>query len=217
MLALAWQARGHRRLDPRSDSDFKQARVVMRAVEFAQCLCIPGALGFEWVVSGWAAAPTPSLTKSLNERELRAILGPVPEGEGAARRQAQVGAPGAVRPPPARCLPAVARRHAPPLGLSARARTLRRWCGYILLEPDAELQYSTETKELTFVLNAGFYGTNMDFVEGCPPPDTPNDLGKNPRFEIVAREWLSRKGSAQVITEARAFGHSGLCLDFRAR
>ena len=44
----------------------------MRAVEFARCLCIPGALGFEWV-----GDRANTLTKSLNEPELRAILGPV--------------------------------------------------------------------------------------------------------------------------------------------
>ena len=91
-----------------------------------------------------------------------------------------------------------------------RAGVLCRWCGYILLEPEAELQYSTETKELTFNLNAGYYGTNMDFVKGCPPPDAPDALGKNPRFDIVTRKWLSRMG-AEVITEARALGHFGLC------
>ena len=46
--------------------------MVMRAVEFARCLCIPGALGFEWV-----GDRANTLTKSLNEPELRAILGPV--------------------------------------------------------------------------------------------------------------------------------------------
>ena len=53
----------------------------------------------------------------------------------------------------------------------------------------------------------------MDFVRQRLPAagDAPDDLGKNPRFDIVAREWLSRKGGAQVITEARAFGHFGLC------
>ena len=87
--------------------------------------------------------------------------------------------------------------------------TLRRWRGYILLEPEAELQYSTETKELTLVLNAGFYGTNMDFIKGCPPPDAPANLGKNPRFDIVERKWL-RRSAAGVISEARALAHFGL-------
>jgi len=50
----------------------------------------------------------------------------------------------------------------------------------------------------------------MDFVKGCPPPDAPDALGKNPRFDIVARKWLSRMG-AEVITEARALRHFGLC------
>lgn len=44
----------------------------MRAVELARCLCTPGALGFEW-----AGDRANTLTKSLDERELRAILGPV--------------------------------------------------------------------------------------------------------------------------------------------
>ena len=50
----------------------------------------------------------------------------------------------------------------------------------------------------------------MDFVKGCPPPDAPDALGKNPRFDIVAREWLSRP-HGRVITEARALRHFGLC------
>ena len=70
MLAPTWQARCQ--LSPAFDTDFKRARVVLRAVEFARCLCTPGALGFEW-----AGDRANTLTKSLDERELHAILGPV--------------------------------------------------------------------------------------------------------------------------------------------
>ena len=185
----------------------EHAAATFRALDFTRWLCVPGALDAVWY--GDRAG---TLIVPLDEPKLRAIIGNklgwlVPEKEQrAGRRKSQRRARYAPPPPPSHARLGTR----PPSHCRLRALPLHRWQGYVLPDPEkGEMRYSTETKELTIFLPSGFYGANLDFVKGVPPPPCPDGLGKNPRYDIVERKWIARK-DAGIITHGRAVQYYGV-------
>ena len=188
---------------PAYDKTMDKSIVTIRSFEFMRWLTIPGASD---ALSAGDRANT--LTKTLTEPELRKILGKL--GWVVPEKEQRVGKHKSARRE--RCAPRAGERARGRAcaWASVRVGAACRWCGYILVNSEgAEMAYGTETKEFMLTLPCSFYGTNLDFIRGVPPPPCPDHLGKNARYDIVDHNWLPRKNCG-IITEARAVAHFGL-------
>lgn len=71
-----------------------------------------------------------------------------------------------------------------------------------------KITYCNETKELNIYLALGFFGTNLQFVDGATPPPRRKGQLKSWKFDIVTRDYVDRTAS-EAWTEARARRHFG--------
>ena len=69
-----------------------------------------------------------------------------------------------------------------------------------------KISYCLETKTLTIFLSVAFFGENLKFVDGAPPPLCEDDALA---FDIVTRTHVDRTLPSTPWSEARALAHFG--------
>ena len=101
--------------------------------------------------------------------------------------------------------------------VNGRKRPRKRGHGYLLpfFHEDVDggdtnkISFNLELKRLTGCLSLGYFGLNLQFIRGVPPPACPPSLAdRQPAWDIVSGEWVPREGEgAVVLTAARAHAH----------
>lgn len=70
------------------------------------------------------------------------------------------------------------------------------------------LPCAQETKELNLYLGVGFYGMNLKYVKGAPPPPREAGVPNSHEYDIITRTYVNR-ATARTWTVDRAITNIG--------